>query len=114
MIGAALIIPTIVASVLKFFTYDVAKWVIQKAFLYGLFTLVLPVVLFKLFSKILLWTMEYCQSVITVSGGVPSTMVELTQMGAWMADCTRLPECISIFLSALALKFTLQMISSKF
>ena len=113
MIGAALTIPVIVASLVKFFTYDLAKWVIQKAFLYSLFTLVLPVVLFKLFSQILIWTITYCNSTISASG-MTSTTIEITQLGAWMADCTRLPECFAVFMSALALKFTLQMISSKF
>lgn len=93
----------------KFLTIDMAKFLATKALLYSLFTLVLPVVLYNVFTTILSEVMQYINDTVAASG-MSSTIFELTGFAGWIAETMNLSGSLSIFFSAVALRYTLSLI----
>ena len=102
----------IIGFVGRFITTNVLKWVALKGFVFTIFTLVLPTVLLKLQTKILTDTMNYANSHLALSGN-HSISLQLISLGGWLANTVHLPSCVSIFLSAVALRYTLNLISPR-
>jgi len=97
------------AGIAKLLTSGVAKFIALKLLLYSLFTLILPVILYNVFTKILEEYMDYISDKIS-SEGLSGHMIELTGFGGWIATEIQLPLCLSMFLSAIMLRFVLNMI----
>jgi len=100
------------SELLKKFAWDTVKWVAQRAFLLGLCLGVGPIVLFRGFSLITRYMMDYAGGRISAEGINPIT-VQLVGVGGWMAGCLMLPEAFSIFISFCLLSFGLRMIRVK-
>jgi hypothetical protein len=103
------IVALIGGGLAKLLTVETLKFVAFRALIIGSLTLVLPVVLYNVFTRILQETMDICSANIA-SGGITGGMVELTGMAGWIAQQINLSGCFSIFLSAVALRFTLSFI----
>lgn len=89
----------------KFLTVDVAKAAFDKAILYALFTIVLPLVLWNLLHKVLEYFIGRMQT--SVGSGVSGLILEATGLLAWCLQEAYIPLCLSIIVSALMLRWTL-------
>lgn len=102
-IGAA-----IVGFLARFITESAIKWLAVRAFIYSLFVLVLPVILYNLFGRIVYEIGSYALS--QISQGSDSIIIQLSGLSAWMAVHLKLPESLSVVLSAVSLRMALNMI----
>jgi len=93
----------------KFLTIDMAKFLATRALLLSLFTLVLPVVLYNVFTMILEEILNYSSSLVS-SSGFSSTIFELTGFAGWIATQINLSASLSIFFSAVAFRYVLSLI----
>ena len=105
-LGAAVLLGPILGAFAKLLSTETLKFVATRAMLYSLFTLVLPVILYNVFSMILSETLTYAVSKAG-SANFQGSVVQLTGMAAWIADRIDLAQCVSIFLSACGLRFVL-------
>lgn len=90
-------------------TLEVARAIFDKALLYALFTIVLPLVLWNLLHKILFYFMGKIQN--TVGDGVTSMILDATGLLAWVLDVTQIPLALSIIVSALMMRWTLNIMT---
>ncbi|MGE0083432.1 MAG: hypothetical protein AB7S75_03340 [Desulfococcaceae bacterium] len=85
-----------------------------KKFLYLLFaTVIMPVVLFRVWLEVQTFFMELIQTEIQrmISQGTYSPQsVSLLGFGAFLGDCFRLPQCLAVLLSFLMVSFSIRMI----
>lgn len=93
----------------RFLTVGVAKYIAVKALLIGLFTLVLPVILYNVFTRILQEIISEATNRIGVSG-MSSVVFTLSGFGAWIGTNIQAPAAFSIIISAVALRFSLNLI----
>ncbi len=100
------------SELLKRFAWDTLKWVAQRAFLLALCLGVGPIVLFKGFSLITRYMMEYAGGRINAEGIAPVT-VQFVGIGGWLASQLMLPQAFSVFISFCLLSFSLRMIRVK-
>ena len=93
----------------KTLSVETVKFIATRALLYGLFTLVLPVVIYNVLTRIMSEMMDY---VASQSGSVSTDgyMIQLTGMAGWIANELSLVTCFSMVLSAYALRFVISII----
>ena len=89
------------------------KFVATRIMLYTLFTIVLPVVLFNVFIKIQTEILTYISTQLNAADPIQNAVIELTGLGAWFADNLQLQACLSVILSAVSLRFMLNIIRLK-
>lgn len=109
MLGIGALLGPIIAALAKLFTFEGLKYLATRAMLLTLFTLVLPVVLYNVYSGIVSELLTWTSSQVTGSS-LTGSVISLTGVGAWLADQLRLPQCLSLLLSALGLRFALSAI----
>lgn len=108
------LIGVIISFLGRLFTVQALKWIAMKALIGGFCTLVLPAVLYNVFGRFFQHMAEKGISVAgsglggVVSGG--DTILELTGFAGWIAMQIGLASCLSIFISALALRYGLHVI----
>jgi hypothetical protein len=78
-----------------------------KGLLFVLFVSVLPVVINNLIYKLLQGSMDV---VGTTAGSAHSTVVALAGIAGYLGSVLRLPEALSVMLSAVATRFALKLI----
>lgn len=103
------VIAIISGAVARILAIETLKFIATRALIIGAFTLILPVVLYNVFTTIMQETMNLVSTEIQTSG-VTGAMVQLTGMAGWIGTQINLAGCFSIFLSAVALRFTLSFI----
>ena len=106
LVGIASLFGPIVA---KFFTARVLFWGALKIFILGLFTTVLPTIIYKFITKYMIDCLNIFVDKTGSSCG-SSLTIDLVGVGAYLAGQTGIPECLAILMSAVVLKFTLKMI----
>lgn len=106
IIGAIGVIGGVIA---KSLSVEVIKFIATRALLYGLFTLVLPIVIYNVLIRIYREGMEY---IAGQTGTIETTgyIIELTGMAGWIADRINLIQCMSLVLSAYAIRFLISFI----
>ena len=109
--GIAAALAAVAAWVTSHFTLEIAKAVFEKAILYLLFTVVLPIVLWNLLGKVLEYFMGRVQSVIEAGGDPPSMVYQATGLLAWVLDQCYFPQCIALIVSAVALRWVLNVMT---
>ena len=85
------------------------KFLAYKVLVYTLLTVTFPIVI----KNLLVWLMEQVNSIIQSSlpsGDITSFSASLTGLAGWLGDQLMLPTCISIVLSAIAIRFVLNFI----
>jgi hypothetical protein len=88
-------------------TSMVALGLAIKLLIIGLVTIILPIVLKNLFLWVMDKTLELASS--GMSGlEAPSLTYQFTGIGAYMAENLQLPLCVSILLTAVAIRFILR------
>lgn len=100
------------AEFLKKVGWDTVKWVAQRAFLIGLCLGIGPIVLYKGFSMITRYMMEYGMGKVSAEGIQP-VMVQFVGVGGWFAYQLKVPEAFSVFLSFCMLSLMLRMVRVK-
>ena len=93
----------------KLLTVDVARAVFDKAVWYALFTIVLPVVLWNLLHKILGYFIGRMET--AVGSGVSGMILQATGLFAWVLEQTYAPLCLSVIVSAIMLRWTLNIMT---
>lgn len=96
----------------KHFTFEVAKYVGLRALLVGVILSLLPVALFKGFSLILKFVMNYASTYIS-GQGIEGVMLQMVGIAGYLATALKIPEGISVYLSCLGVSFVLRMIRVK-
>ena len=74
-----------------------------------LFITVLPVVLNNLIYDLIETSLNFISSSVTSEGLEPFSM-QLTGLGAWLAEVLKITDAFSVIMSAVAFKFTLRLI----
>ena len=92
----------------KFVTDSLLKFVAYKAFAFTLLTVTFPIVI----KNLLTWLFELLTSYVTTIdlGDLSATVVNLTGLGAYLAQHLQLVDSLSIILTAIAIRFTLNFI----
>jgi len=105
-----LILAPIVAWFGSFVASSVARFIALKILLTTLLVIVLPIVLNNLIVKLM--TALYNKAVL-VAGSTDSAMIQLSGLGAYLADSLSLPLIVSILLGAVSVSFTLNILRIK-
>jgi len=97
----------IAATWLSYLATEAAKWIATKAMLTILIMTVLPIVLNNVIYAVINSALNM---VAAQAGGLVSPTVAVSGVAAWIAVQTRLPECMSLILAALAKRVAFRMI----
>jgi hypothetical protein len=100
---------SLVASALKFLTIEFAKAALIRVLILTALTLVLPVVLYNVFSLVLSEMLAYVSSHVT-SSGIQGAVIELVGIAAWVGALLKIPESVSFLLSCGLCRMVLGMI----
>lgn len=103
--------------VLQFFSGVVGKYLVDvglrfvamKALVYTLLVITFPIVI----KNLLVWLVDAFQQIVQGSvdtGSVHSFAYQLTGLAGWLGDQLLLPTCVSVLLSAIAIRFVLNFI----
>lgn len=95
--------------VAKVFTDKVLGWIAMKALLVLLFTTIVPIILNNFAYDIIEIVMNFANGQAGSAGTFNGTM-NFTGFGAWLISTFKLPECLSVLVSALCLRVSLSMI----
>lgn len=93
----------------RFVTDSVAKYVAYKLFFYTLVTVTVPIVAKNLIVFLFTEMSTIIQGQLSgLDHG--ATMVQLTGVAGYLAEHLMLPDCLALLLTAVAIRFTLNMI----
>lgn len=97
------------STIAKIFTDKVLGWIAMKTILVFLFLTVVPLLLNNFIYDLIEIMMNFASG---QSAGASALNGQMTFSGfmAWLIECFRLPEAISLLISALVLRLTLSMI----
>ena len=92
----------------KFLTDSLLKFVAYKVLLFTLLTVTFPIVI----KNLLTWLFNILTSTVSTIdlGNLSSTVVQLTGFTAYLAQQLHLVDCVSIILTAVAIRFALNFI----
>jgi len=103
------VIATVAAGFVKTLTTEGIKWLAQRAFFLTLTTLILPVVLYNVFCRIVQEILQYAASAVN-AGGVSATVFQVTGLAGWIAATANLPATLTIIMTAVAVRWKLNLI----
>ncbi len=102
----------LITGLLRILGVETAKTFFIRALILSALTVILPVILYNVVTRIIQEMVNIATSYInTISA--PTWTLDFVGLGAWLLECLRLQECISMLLSAVAISFTLKMIKVK-
>ena len=93
----------------KFLVDTGLKFVALKVLTYTLLVTTFPIVI----KNLLCWLVDQLQAIVQSSidpGSVQSFSAQLTGLAGWLGDQLLLPTCVSVLLSACAIRFVLNFI----
>lgn len=92
----------------KFLTDSLLKFAAYKILAFVLLTVTFPIVI----KNLITWLFEILTSFVDdiELGDLSSTVVELTGLAAYVAQHLQLVDCVSVILTAIAIRFTLNFI----
>ena len=92
----------------KTIAIEAAKWVAFKGLVYLVLFTVIPVLLYNIATRLIFDFMDYGLDYIATSGFDQSGLIiQFTGIGGWIVQTIQLPQCVSIFMSAIAVRFVL-------
>jgi len=103
------IVSVIFAFISRVVSIETLKFVAYRAMLLTAFTVILPAVLYKVVGSLFMEMSTYAYSQIS-SAGMPPLSLQLTGLAGWMATSMNLEASISVVLSAVSLRFVLNLI----
>ena len=90
---------------------ETAKWIAFKGLVYLIVFTVVPVLLYNILTGLMFDLLDYGLNYIAGSGFDQSNLViQFTGIAGWIATQISLPQCLSIFMSAVAVRFVLNAI----
>ena len=92
------------------FLQYVAMFIAIKVVLITLIVVFLPTVLNNVFHDLIQEAMTFATSQVSTFDGNTPFVYQFTGMGAYLANCFRLPEIVSLTLSALGVRFALKVL----
>ena len=101
----------IISILLNFFTNHFSA---LRVILFGLFTILLPVILWNLFVEISEFALNLLSSYfsnIQTPGNITLSLASLGSLAVWMAGQLRLPEAFTMFISAVSIRLTVDIIT---
>lgn len=94
---------------------DVLRWVAFRGLMLTLFVTILPIVFHNLF----IWSLQFGGSILQrymqsmgMSDQLEHVILEVTGLGAYLAQCFQVPQCFAILMTALAARFALNMLAA--
>lgn len=93
----------------KFLTDGLLRFIAYKALAATLVITILPIIL----KNSIVWIVTELNVVITSvmqGSSMQPTVINFIGLAAWLSDCFMLADCLSVLLSALALRFILNLI----
>lgn len=111
--GIATFLSGLAGSVIANVTLQGVRFIATKALMYFLIGVALPVVLYNVFSSLIV---DLISAGISVShdqiGSVSgqSLGLSLTSLAGWLANQLYLPQCMSVYLSAVSARFAMSFI----
>lgn len=97
------------SAVGRLFADKVVGWIALKLLLVALFTLLVPIILNNFVYDIMEIVMNFANGQAGGAGTMNGAM-NFTGFAAWLIACFKLPEALSVLVSALVLRLTLSMI----
>lgn len=105
------LLTSLTATTVKQFAVRVGLFLAIKAVITTLFMLALPLLIFKAWFIIQTYVLEFVQTKIDFTSFFSSaTTVDLTGVGAYLADHLQLSQGVSVVLSAVVLSFVISFI----
>jgi len=104
MAPVAALIGVVGGAVAKLLSVETLKFIAMRAMMLSLFTVILPVVLYNVANSLLNDYLAYVSSVLPGSG-YEGAIIELSGLGAWLAQRLQLVSCVSIFLAGVNLRW---------
>lgn len=106
--------PAIIAMILgvfgKFLTDKLLMFVAVKALIIGVFVVILPIILQNFFTWVIEQMVLMINSNLSPESQLEAFTINLTGVAAYLGDCFQLPLCVSILLSAMLLRLTMNFI----
>lgn len=108
--------PAIIGAIVTFFlrtiAVRVAFWLAVKGLLLFFGVFILPVIIYNFCMGLIEEYLTWMNSTLagTPQEGLSLSLITLTGMGAWMAAALKIPECMSIIISAIKIRLFLMMI----
>jgi hypothetical protein len=90
----------------RFLAVDALKFIAYRLMIVTALTLVLPVVLYNVFTELLQHLITYSNNAVS-AGSFSGAVFDFVGLGAWVAIHIKLSQCFSVFLSALSLRWVL-------
>ena len=90
----------------RFLAVDALKFIAYRLMVVTALTLVLPVVLYNVFTELLQHLITYSNDAVS-AGSFAGAVFDFVGLGAWVAIHIKLAQCFSVFLSALSLRWVL-------
>jgi hypothetical protein len=89
---------------------DVFKWLIMRAFVISVVMTLVPMAIYLGWSKIAQYIFEAASDQAGTGGIWDGAIITYTGLGAWLATAFKLPECMSLLLGAMSVRFVLSFI----
>lgn len=103
------IVSAVVAFIGRIVSIETLKFVAYRAMILTALTIILPAVLYKVIGTLFMEMSTFAYSQIS-EAGVPPLSLQLTGLAGWMASSMNLEASISVVLSAVSLRFVLNLI----
>lgn len=85
---------------------DAFKWLIFRAFIISVITILLPIAIYNGWLLIQKQIFSFISS-HTGSDSFAAVSFQIAGVGAWLANCLQFPACLSVVMSGAAVKFVL-------
>jgi len=108
-LGAAVLLGSLLTGISKLLTVEFVKFIAFRALIYTGMTLILPVILYNVWSLILSETLAYVTAHVGDSG-LEGSMIQLVGIAAWCAGLLRIPDAVSFLLSCALCRFVISMV----
>lgn len=109
IVAIGTLISSVVTSIGKTISVETLKWLAFRAFMLFIVFVAVPIVLYNVATDLIFDFIDYAMSYISGSG-VTSYTVQLTGLGAYIAQKIRLVEAISIMLTFTSIRFLMRFI----
>lgn len=93
----------------KFLTDGLLRYIAYKALAVSLIIITFPIIL----KNLIVWIFEEVTQVVNANmapSSLEPVLIELTDLGAWFADCFMLADCLALVLTALVIRLVLNFI----
>jgi len=99
----------LVSGIGRIISVETIKFLAWKAFYFTVLFIILPIVLYNVLTGIVFDFMSYALNFLDAQN-IQSLSIQFTGMGAYIANLIKLPQCFSVFMSFLSIRFLMRFI----